>query len=50
ALEVVSQTYRKEYTEKLAEYEAIGILYYVIYSSRRRRKPRLEVHKLVNGK
>ncbi|HAX80661.1 MAG TPA: hypothetical protein DCY88_33705 [Cyanobacteria bacterium UBA11372] len=50
ALEVVSQTYRKEYTEKLAEYEAIGILYYVIYSSRRRRKPRLEVYKLVNGK
>jgi len=50
ALEVVSQTYRKEYTEKLADYEAIGILYYVIYSSRRRRKPRLEVYKLVNGK
>jgi Uma2 family endonuclease len=49
-LEVVSQTYRKEYTEKLADYEAIGVLYYVIYSSHRRRKPRLEVHKLVNGK
>ncbi|GET44032.1 Uma2 family endonuclease [Microseira wollei] len=49
-LEVVSQTYRKEYTDKLADYEALGILYYVIYSSRRRRKPRLEVHKLVNGK
>lgn len=27
----------------------MGVLYYVIYSSRRRRKPRLEVHKLVNG-
>jgi Uma2 family endonuclease len=49
-LEVVSQNYRKEYSDKLAEYEALGILYYVIYSSRRRRKPRLEVHKLVNGK
>ena len=49
-LEVVSQTYRKEYSDKLAEYEALGALYYVIYSSRRRRKPRLEVHKLVNGK
>ncbi len=49
-LEVVSQTYRKEYTDKLAEYEAIGVLYYVIYASNRRRKPRLEVHKLVNGK
>jgi Uma2 family endonuclease len=50
ALEVVSQTYRKEYTEKLADYQDLGILYYIIYSSRRRRKPRLEVHKLVNGK
>lgn len=49
-LEVVSQTYRKEYTEKLAEYEKLGVLYYVIYSSRRRRKPRLEVYKLVNSK
>jgi Uma2 family endonuclease len=49
-LEVVSQTYRKEYTTKLDEYADLGVLYYVIYSSRRRRKPRLEVHKLVNGK
>lgn len=49
-LEVVSQTYRKEYTTKLDEYADLGVLYYVIYSSRRRRKPRLSVHKLVNGK
>lgn len=49
-IEVVSPTYRKEYSEKLDEYEALGVLYYVIYSSRRRRKPHLEVHKLVNGK
>ncbi|WP_375466647.1 Uma2 family endonuclease [uncultured Nostoc sp.] len=49
-LEVVSQNYRKEYTTKLDEYAALGVLYYVIYSSRRRRKPHLEVHKLVNGK
>ncbi len=49
-LEVVSQTYRKEYTTKLDEYADLGVLYYIIYSSRRRRKPRLEVHKLVNGK
>jgi Uma2 family endonuclease len=48
-LEIVSQTYRKEYTKKLDDYAAMGVLYYVIYSSRRRRKPRLEVHKLVNG-
>jgi hypothetical protein len=25
------------------------MLYYIIYSSRRRRKPKLEVHKLING-
>ncbi|HBL14557.1 MAG TPA: hypothetical protein DD379_24845 [Cyanobacteria bacterium UBA11162] len=49
-LEIVSQTYRKEYTTKLEDYEKLGILYYVIYSPRRRRKPRLEVYKLVNGK
>ncbi|QLE57029.1 Uma2 family endonuclease [Nostoc sp. TCL26-01] len=49
-LEVVSQNYRKEYSDKLHDYEALGVLYYVIYSSRRRRKPHLEVHKLVNGK
>jgi Uma2 family endonuclease len=49
-LEVVSQTYRKEYTDKLAQYEKLGILYYIIYASHRRRKPHLEVHKLVNGK
>ncbi len=50
ALEVVSRNYRKEYTDKLDEYADLGVLYYVIYSSRRRRKPRLEIHKLVNGK
>jgi Uma2 family endonuclease len=48
-LEVVSKKYRKEYSTKLEEYQALGVLYYIIYSSRRRRKPRLEVHKLVNG-
>lgn len=49
-LEVVSPNYRNEYSVKLDEYAALGVLYYVIYSSRRRRKPRLEVHKLVNGR
>lgn len=48
-LEIVSKTYRKEYSAKKDEYKALGVLYYVIYSSRRRRKPRLEVHKLING-
>ncbi len=49
AIEIVSPTYRNEYTTKLERYAAIGVLYYVIYSSRRRRKPKLEVHKLING-
>lgn len=49
-LEVVSQNYRQEYSTKLDEYTALSLLYYVIYSSRRCRKPRLEVHKLVNCK
>jgi Uma2 family endonuclease len=49
AIEIVSPTYRNEYTSKLERYAEIGVLYYVIYSSKRRRKPRLEVHKLTNG-
>ncbi len=49
-LEVVSNKYRKEYSGKLHEYESLGVLYYAIYGSSRRRKLRLEVHKLVNGK
>jgi Uma2 family endonuclease len=49
AIEVVSPTYRNEYTTKLERYAQMGVLYYVIYSSQRRRKPKLEVHKLVNG-
>ena len=48
-LEIVSKKYRGEYSRKKQEYAACGVLYYVIYSSRRRRKPRLEVHRLVNG-
>jgi Uma2 family endonuclease len=49
AIEIVSPTYRNEYTTKLAPYAAMGVLYYIIYSSRRRRKAKLEVHKLING-
>jgi len=49
-LEVVSPTYRQEYTDKLEEYQRLGVLYYVIYASKRRNHPHLEVHKLVNGK
>jgi Uma2 family endonuclease len=49
-LEVVSQTYRGEYSSKKAKYASFGILYYVVYNPLRRRKPRLEVYKLINGK
>ncbi|AVH70367.1 Uma2 family endonuclease [Nostoc sp. 'Lobaria pulmonaria (5183) cyanobiont'] len=48
-LEVVSKTYRGEYSTKKAEYARLGILYYVVYNPFRRRKPRLEVYKLVNN-
>lgn len=48
-LEIVSQNYRGEYTRKKEQYTDLGVLYYVIYSPRRRKKPRLEVHKLVDG-
>jgi Uma2 family endonuclease len=56
ALEIVSQTYRSEYGDKLQAYEAIGILYYVIYnplSGRRgayKHRNSLEVYKLISGK
>jgi len=48
-LEVVSPRYREEYTTKLKIYEQMGVLYYAIYSSKRKRKPRFEVYKLVEG-
>jgi Uma2 family endonuclease len=47
-LEVVSQKYRGEYSRKKAFYAELGVLYYAIYSSRRRRKPPLELYKLVD--
>jgi Uma2 family endonuclease len=47
-LEVVSETYRNEYSAKKDDYADMGVLYYVIYNSHRRRKPRLEVHKLID--
>jgi Uma2 family endonuclease len=49
-LEVVSQTHRGEYSTKKEFYaKELGILYYVIYNPRRRKKPPLEVYHLVNG-
>ena len=47
-LEVVSQTYRGEYTTKKDEYARLGVLYYIIYHPTRRRQPRMSVYKLVN--
>ncbi len=49
-LEVVSHKRRKEYTKKKDFYAEMGVLYYVIYNPLRKRKPRLEVYQLNNGK
>ena len=48
-LELLSATYHHKYTGKGEKYQKLGILYYVVYSSRRRYTPRFEVYKLVNG-
>jgi Uma2 family endonuclease len=49
-IEVVSQKRRGEYSTKKQLYEEIGILYYVVYNPLRKRKARLEVYRLVQGK
>jgi Uma2 family endonuclease len=49
-LEVVSKKYRGEYSTKKALYEQLGVLYYAVYNSKRKRKPTLEVYKLIKGK
>lgn len=49
-LEVVSPKYRGEYSTKKDFYERLGILYYAIYNPKRKRKPTLEVYKLLQGK
>ncbi|QYX31744.1 Uma2 family endonuclease [Sphaerospermopsis torques-reginae] len=49
-LEVVSQTYRNEYSTKKESYaHELGILYYVVYNPQRKIKETLEVYKLVDG-
>lgn len=48
-LEVVSAKPGGEYTTKLDKYAELGVLYYVIYNPKRRRKARLEIHKLSQG-
>jgi hypothetical protein len=49
ALEVVSHRRRGEYTYKKKLYAEMEILYYVVYNPQRRKKPPLEVYKLVNN-
>jgi Uma2 family endonuclease len=49
-LEVVSSKPGGEYTTKLLEYAQMGVLYYIIYNPKRRRKARLEIYKLANGR
>lgn len=53
-LEMVSQTYREEYSTKLEQYAQLGVLYYVIYNParygpRRRASDRVEVYRLEQG-
>jgi Uma2 family endonuclease len=48
-LEVVSQKYRGEYSRKEQLYAELGVLYYTVYSTRRKKKPPLEVYHLVDG-
>jgi Uma2 family endonuclease len=51
ALELVSETYRGEYEDKLREYERLGVRYYAVYNPlRRRRRPPLEVYELIDGR
>lgn len=49
-LEVVSTKPGGEYTTKLDLYTEMGVLYYVIYNPKRRRKAKLEIYKLINSK
>lgn len=49
AVEVVSKAYRQEHSKKLAIYQAIGILYYVVYAPLRKRKARFQIYKMING-
>lgn len=43
-LEVVSEIPNGEYSKKRKQYAQLGVLYYVIYAPRRRRKEPLEVY------
>jgi Uma2 family endonuclease len=47
-VEVVSKTAGGEYKQKKDLYASLGVLYYVIYDPRRRRKPRLTIYRLTD--
>ena len=54
-LEMVSQTYREEYTTKKDQYARLGVLYYVIYNPaghgpKQRESDPLEVYRLESGR
>ncbi len=49
ALEIVSKTAGKEYTNKFKIYQSIGILYYLVYSPLRKRKARFQLYQLIDG-
>jgi Uma2 family endonuclease len=52
-IEIISQTYGKEYDQKLETYRRLGVLYYVIYNPHFHQRDRhlpLEIYKLINGK
>ncbi|MEM1281409.1 MAG: Uma2 family endonuclease [Cyanobacteria bacterium P01_H01_bin.152] len=51
-VEMVSQTYGQEYDAKLAKYEQLGVLYYLIYNpeyTRRHQRQPFELYKLIDG-
>lgn len=49
ALEIVSKAYRQEHSRKLAIYQLIGILYYVVYAPLRKKKARFQLYKMIDG-
>jgi hypothetical protein len=49
ALEIVSKTAGREYTEKFKIYQSIGILYYLVYSPLRKRKSKFQLYQLIDG-
>jgi Uma2 family endonuclease len=49
ALEIVSKSRGKEYTDKFKIYQSVGILYYLVYSPLSKKKARFQLYKLVDG-